>query len=384
MIDLDQLRRSPFYRRKLVGPELPFTTKDELVADQAAHPPYGSILAAPPYEYTRLHQTSGTSTGQPLIWLDTPESWDWIVRRWSIIYGYSGIQPADRFYFAFSFGPFLGFWSAFEAAQRCFCLPGGGLSSSARLRQILEHRITVVMCTPTYALHLAEVAGKDKLDLARSSVRNLIVAGEPGGLIPATRHRIESAWGARVFDHYGLTEVGPVAIEPADEPGGLLIVDGYEAEVIDPTTLQPSTAGQIGELVLTNLGRLDSPLARYRTGDLVCGVPTPRGLRLEGGILGRVDDMIHIRGNNVYPTALEAIIRRYPEVAEFRVQIDQTQSLNELTIIVEPTPDADAATLVEKIEHAVRDELLFRPNVVAVAPGALPRFEMKAQRFIKK
>jgi phenylacetate-CoA ligase len=386
MIDRELLRRTPFYRPKIDGPELPFTTKAELVADQAANPPYGTVLTRPIQEYTRLHQTSGTTSGRPLCWMDTAESWNWIVGRWDIIYQHIGIRLDDRFYFAFSFGPFLGFWSAFEAAERGghFCLPGGGLSSAARLRQILEHQITVVLCTPTYALHLAEVATKERLNLTTSAVRALIVAGEPGGLIAATRQRIEAAWGARVFDHFGLTEIGPVAVETADEPGGLLIVTGYDAEVIDTNTLKTAADGQVGELVLSNLGRRDSPLARYRTGDMVRGVTTPRGLRLEGGILGRADDMIHIRGNNVYPTAIEDIIRRFPDVVEFRMEIDVSQSLSELTITLDPTPNADAAALIAKIEQAVRNELLFRPNVVAVAPGALPRFEMKARRFIKR
>lgn len=381
MIDLDPLRRTPFYRQKFGnGTPLPFTTKTELVADQGANPPYGTNLTRPLADYNRLHQTSGTTTGRPLVWLDTPESWNWIVSCWDIIYRHVGIRADDRFYFAFSFGPFLGFWSAFEAASRAhFSLPGGGLSSAARIRQIVEHQATIVMCTPTYALHLAEVAAKEQLHLANTKVRALIVAGEPGGLIPATRQRIESAWGARVFDHYGLTEIGPVAIEPADEPGGMLVIDGYEAEVIDPQTLQPATTG---ELVLTNLGRLDSPLARYRTGDLVRGVITPRGLRLEGGILGRVDDMIHIRGNNIYPTAIEGIVRRFPEVVEFRVEMDETTSLGELTISVELMPNIDVASLIARIEQTVRDELMFRPKVVAVT--SLPRFEMKARRFISK
>ncbi len=360
-----------------------FITKADLVADQAAYPPYGTYLRRPLAEYTRLHQTSGTTSGQPLCWLDTPESWAWIVSRWDIIYRHVDIHADDRFYFAFSFGPFLGFWSAFESASRShFCLPSGGLSSSARLRQIIDHRMTVVLCTPTYALHLAEVAAKDQLDLAASPVRAIIVAGEPGGLISATRQRMESAWGARVFDHYGLTEIGPVAVETADEPGSLLIVDGYDAEVINPQTLEPIEASQVGELVLTNTGRMDSPLIRYRTGDLVRGVVTPRGLRLEGGILGRADDMIHIRGNNVYPTALEAIIRRFSEVAEFRVEIDASNAMTELTIAVEPVPNANVPTLLANIEQAVRDDLMFRPRVVAAT--ALPRFEMKARRFLKK
>lgn len=171
-----------------------------------------------------------------------------------------GWSARERVFFAFSFGPFLGFWTAFEAAQQAghFCLTGGGMSSVARLRMILDNAVTVVLCTPTYALHLAECAAKEKFDLARSPIHTLIVAGEPGGLIPGTRAKLEAEWGARVVDHYGLTEVGPVAIEPADRPGALRIVDEYIAEVIDPATLRPA---ECGELVLTTLARLDSPLA---------------------------------------------------------------------------------------------------------------------------
>lgn len=386
MMDLHVLRRTPFYRRKLVGSDLPFTTKAELMADQAAHPPYGANLTRPVSDYIRFHQTSGTTTGRPLFCLDTAESWAWIVQRWVHIYRHAGIRPDDRFYFAFSFGPFLGFWSAFEAAQLAghFCLPGGGLSSAARLRQIIEHGITIVMCTPTYALHLAEIAAKEQLPLAASSVRVLIVAGEPGAMVASTRAKIEHAWGARLLDHYGLTEIGPVAIEPADAPGGLLIINGYAAEIIDPATLAPIADGDVGELVLSNLGRTDWPLARYRTGDMVRGVQNSNGLRLEGGILGRADDMIQIRGNNVYPSALEAIIRRFQEVAEYRLEVDQSRAMAELAITVEVVGSTNEPSLIAAIERAVRDELHFRPVVVAVPPGALPRFEMKAQRFFKK
>lgn len=386
MIDLDLLRQSPFYQRKLDGGQVPFTTKAELVADQAANPPYGSNLTRPIQEYTRLHQTSGTTTGQPLRWLDTPRSWNWILDRWDIIYRHAGLQAHDRLYFAFSFGPFLGFWSAFESAHRSnhFCLTGGGMSSVARLRQIVDHGITVVLCTPTYALHLADAAAKEGIELPGSAVQMLIVAGEPGGLIAETRRRIESGWGATVVDHYGLTEVGPAAVEPESRRGGMLIIDGYEAEVIDPSTCQPTPPGEVGELVLTNVGRLDSPLARYRTGDLVRATTTPAGLWLQGGILGRTDDMIHIRGNNVYPAALEAVIRRFPEVAEFRVEVDDTAAMVEVMITIEPTAGADSSNLAGAIQQAVRDELQFRPTVIAVEPDALPRFEMKARRFVRK
>ena len=389
---LTALQSSPFYRRKIDKlalselSQLPFTTKADLVADQQLYPPYGSNLTHPVSSYTRLHQTSGTTTGQPLRWLDTPESWNWLLDRWDVIYQHIGIRSDDRLLFAFSFGPFLGFWTAFEAATRqgLAVFPTGGMTSAARLRYILDHQVTVVLCTPTYSLHLAEVAAKETIDLAASSVRAVIVAGEPGGMIPATRSRIETAWGARVFDHYGLTEVGPVAVESVDDPNAMLIIDGYVAEVIDPSTTKPVSAGEIGELVLTNLGRLGSPLARYRTGDLVRAEPSPHRLRLVGGILGRTDDMIQIRGNNVYPTAIEAIIRRFPEIAEFRVTVDATGPMTELAIEVEPSHTTNGTQLAERLAQAVRDELHFRPTVISVTPRTLPRFEMKAKRFHRR
>lgn len=383
--------RNPFYARKFAGHDLdhvaglPFTTKAELVADQQAHPPYGSNLTYPRGRYSRLHQTSGTSSGRPLRWLDTPASWDWLLGNWQAIYDRLGPQADDVFYFAFSFGPFLGFWTAFEAASRAgyLVLPGGGQTSTARLRFLLEHRATVVCCTPTYALHLAELAAQEGIELANSPVRLVIVAGEPGGSIPATRARIEAVWGARVIDHYGMTEVGPVAVEPLDKPGCLAILDGrFVAELIDPETTAPAADGAPAELVLTNLGRLGSPLIRYRTGDLVKGRRGAGGmLHLDGGILGRTDDMLHVRGNNIYPAAIEAVVRRFPEVAEFRILVDRSGPLADLSLEIEPT-NGSVAGLAEAVGRAIRDELLFRVDVSAVAPGALPRYEMKARRVV--
>jgi phenylacetate-CoA ligase len=396
------LSENPFYARKLSGlstqqrpasrvpplSTLPFTTKAELIADQQAHPPYGTILTYPLGRYNRLHQTSGTTTGQPLCWLDTPDSWQWVLDLWRAKFELMGLRPGDRLFFPFSFGPFLGFWGAFGAASACgyLALPGGGMSSAARLRFMLNHAATVVFCTPSYALHLAEVAGVEGIDLAATPVRMLVAAGEPGASIPATRERIETAWGARLFDHYGLTEVGPTAVECLENPGGMhVMARDYIAEAIDPATGEAVPPGTVGELVVTNLGRLGSPLVRYRTGDLVridpepcpCGRPWPR---LIGGVLGRTDDMIHLRGNNLYPAALEAVIRRFPEVIEYRVTIDRTESLAAIRIELEPAKAG--SNLVERVNRAIRDELFFRADVAEVAPGALPRFELKAKRII--
>jgi phenylacetate-CoA ligase len=370
---------------------IPFTNKAELIADQQAHPPYGQILTYPLSRYVRLCQTSGT-TRQPLRWLDTPESWNWLLSCWETIYRMVGVRSGDRLFFAFSFGPFLGFWTAFDAGSRLgyLCLPGGGMSSAARLRFMLDNQATVVLCTPTYALRLAEVASQQGIDLKGGSVRLLIVAGEPGGSIPATRARIESAWGARLFDHNGLTEVGPVGVECTENPAGIHILEThYIAEVIDPETTQSVPSGTLGDLVLTNLGRSGSPVLRYRTGDLVKVDPEPcpcgsSFMRLQGGVLGRTDDMIHIRGNNLYPSALEAIIHRFPEVAEYHVEIDESESLTALRIELEPASDSLATGLADRVAQSIREELLFRADVRAVAPGSLPRYEMKAQRFHKK
>ncbi|MBT6450432.1 MAG: AMP-binding protein, partial [Verrucomicrobiales bacterium] len=234
----------------------PFTTKDELVADQTAHTPYGTNLSFPIDQYNRIHQTSGT-TGQPLRWLDTPESWQSMLESWQMVYRAAGVSPADRALFTFSFGPFIGFWMAYEAATQmgCLCFPGGGLTSATRLRILLENEVTLLCCTPTYALRLAEVAKLEDIDLSRARLKTIIVAGEPGGSIPATRERIENAWpNAKVFDHHGMTEVGPVTHEWPHEKNNLQIIDdAYFAEIVHPETNQPVAEGEEGELILTTL-----------------------------------------------------------------------------------------------------------------------------------
>lgn len=377
---------NPFYMRKLGGERLqfasldefavrvPFTTKQELVADQTAHPPFGTNLTYPLDHYTRFHQTSGTS-GAPLRWLDTPASWQWLVTTWAEVYRTAGIGQGDRVYFAFSFGPFLGFWMAFEAAEQlgCLCLPGGGLQSAARVQAILDTGATVLCCTPTYALRLGEVAAAERLDLGRSRVRLIIVAGEPGGSVPAVRERISQLWrGARVFDHHGLTEVGPVTHETPDRPGSLTVIESaHIAEVVD------------GELVLTNLGRTGSPLLRYRTGDRVQPARHNGRLVLEGGILGRMDDMVIVRGVNVFPSAVDAVVRQFADVAEYRVQVERTAALTELRVQVEPVADCrDPHHVRAAVEQALQQALALRVPVTLVPHGTLPRFEMKARRWV--
>ena len=370
----------------------PFTTKSELVEDHRANPPFGTNLTYPLERYTRFHQTSGT-IGTPLRWLDTPESWDWMVENWVEIYRTAEVSNADRIYFAFSFGPFIGFWLAFEAGARmgALCIPGGGLSSAARTRALLDSAATVLCCTPTYAIRLAEVAAEEKIDLKQSRVRTIIVAGEPGGSVPAIRSRIETLWpGARVFDHHGMTEVGPVTYECPKRPGVLHVMESaYYAEVVDSATGKSVPAGETGELVLTTLGRIGSPLLRYRTGDNVKVDKTPCScgrteMALVGGILGRTDDMVVVRGVNIYPGAVEEIIRAAGGVAEYQVQVSTARALAELSVRVEPHPDcANVAALVAALEKKFQANFALRVPVVAVPPGTLPRFEMKAKRWVR-
>lgn len=369
----------------------PFTRKQELVDDQADEPPYGTNLTFPIERYTRFTQTSGT-TGRPLRWLDTTESWGWMFDNWVRVYEASAVTAVDRIFFAFSFGPFLGFWTAFDAGVRlgALCIPGGGMSSAGRVQAILENEVTVLCCTPTYAIRLGEVAAAEGLDLSRSPVRTILAAGEPGASIPATRARIEALWpGARVRDHHGMTEIGPVTYECPEREGVLHVIErGYIPEVLDSAD-HPVTPGSEGELILTNLGRTGSPLVRYRTGDLVKTAPTAPcacgsyELALEGGILGRVDDMVVIRGVNLYPSAVEEILRRFPEVAEYRVEVRSEGVLSEVAVELEPGPDcAGADRLCRSVEAALRGAFNLRVPVSLVEPGALPRFELKAKRWV--
>jgi phenylacetate-CoA ligase len=373
---------------------IPFTCKHELVDDQRAHPPYGTNLTYPLPRYVRFSQTSGT-TGAGLRWLDTAESWSWMVDRWVEVLQASSVHSSDRLFCAFSFGPFLGFWTAFEAGARmgCLCIPGGGMSSAARLRAILENEVTVLCCTPTYAMRLAEVAAEEGLHLEEGRVRILLTAGEPGACIPATRARIEGFWpGARVCDQHGMTEVGPVTFECPERAGVLHVMESaFIPEVIDPATELPVPPGAEGELVLTNLGRVGSPLLRYRTGDRVRSAersPCACGrsdLALEGGILGRTDDMVIVRSVNLYPSAVEDVVRRFPGVAEYRVEVRTERAMTEIRLDLEPAPEcADPEALAAAVEAELRAVFHLRVPVSVVPCGTLPRFELKARRWIRK
>jgi phenylacetate-CoA ligase len=368
--------------------KLPFTHKSELMRAQNEAPPFGTNATFPERTYTRVHQTSGT-TGAPLRVLDTPESWNWWGSCWGYVLKGAGATAADRVFLPFSFGPFIGFWAAVEGAKQigAMMIPGGGWDSLQRLHMMRDLGATVVCCTPTYALRLAEIARKENFDLRSIPIRALVHAGEPGANVAQTKARIEAAWGAKCFDHAGASEVGAHSFECELQPGGIHVIESeFIAEVLDSQTGEEILPGEIGELVITNLGRPGFPVIRYRTGDLVRLNLTPCDCgrtfaRLDGGLLGRSDDMVTIRGVNVYPTAIENVIRQFASVDEFQVTVTMLQEMHHLEVQIEVLPGNDAEGARTQVEQAIYQALSLRPKVTLAEPGTLVRYEMKAQRF---
>ena len=372
---------------------LPLTTKDEITADQQTNPPFGTNLTFPVDRYVRLHQTSGTSGIQPLRWLDTRESWEWWTRIWAEqVYRSAGVGEGDRVFFAFSFGPFIGFWSAFDGAQRlgALTIPGGAMSTEQRLRSMLELRATVLCSTPTYAIRLAEAAAAAGLDLAASDLRVLIHAGEPGASVPATRDLIERSFQARCFDHTGMTELGPTGVSCEARAGVHLVENEFVFEIRnDGGTVHPlpERGSLSGELVATNLGRWGSPLIRYRTGDRVevtrdpCGCGNPFA-RLVGGIRGRVDDMFTVRGVNLYPAQVEDLVRRHPSIGEFQIEVRRVRGMDEATVVFECQGD-DPEAVVQRLSADLRLALGARIECRAVPWESLPRSELKSRRLVR-
>lgn len=399
---------NPFYRAKwqaagLDSPptlddltDLPFTTKAELAADQEANPPRGSNLTFPFDRYVRVHRTSGT-TGKPLRWFDTPASWQWFLDCWLETYKGAGVGPDDRVFVAFGFGPFVGFWTAFEAAQQlgCLVMPGGHLSTEQRLNVIREEGATVLVATPTYGLRLLEVARQLGVDLAVSSIERTIHGGEPGAGVPAVKRQLAEGFGARVFDHAGATEVGAWGYPCGVGEHLHVFEEEFIVEWLDRTTgelLRPLDPGAresdppLGELVLTNLGRIGSPVVRYRTGDVgrlcaagcSCGRPT---VYLDGGVRARADDMFIVRGVNVYPSSIDAMIREAGGVAEYRATVRERRQMVEVELEVEPEPGREAEVLRTRLQDLFQKRLSLRIPVRIAATGSLPRYELKANRF---
>ena len=381
---LDDLRR------------IPLLTRDEWMESQAASPPYGKLPAIDEAGAIRVHTTSGTTGRGPLRALDSRKDWSWIAEMWAYAIWGCGVRPTDVAYIAFGYGSFIGFWGLHYSMEKIGVLnvPGGAQSTEARVRQIIDFGATAVASTPTYALRLAQEASQLGIDLPGSNVQRLILSGEPAGSIPQTKALIEEQWGAKAYDTAGMTEIGTIMVfECTHQPGGTHIIEDHMIEeVLDPETLEPAGYGERGERVVTSFGRGAIPLIRYRTGDLVCKVPAAtcacgRTFDIyEGGILGRVDDMKIIRGTNVYPRAIEAIVREFPAVDEFQTVITREGTRDEITLRVElktNAPHEQWDSISEQLHRQLalaHEGLNFR--LERAGNGELPRFELKAKRTV--
>lgn len=399
--------RSDFHRRKLTESgvtaetvsslddlrRIPFTTRDEWMDAQSEQPMFGNLLARPREEAIRYHLTSGTSGRNPLRVLDSRKDWQWISECWAYGFWAAGVRPTDTVFFAFSYGSFIGFWGAHYCCERLgsLVIPSGNMTTDMRVRQIADMDVTTVCATPTYALRLAQAASEQGIDLPGSSVDKVIVSGEPAGSIPETKALIERQWGAKCFDTAGMTELGTICMfECSHQPGGMHVIDDhYIEEVINPETGDPVGYGKRGERVVTSFGRGMIPVLRYKTRDLVVKVPHDtcscgRTFDVyEGGIQGRVDDMLLIRGTNVYPRAIESIVRSFDSIDEFQILVETVNNVDELTVRVEMKPDSGIsfADICGELQEDLKEHHeMLRMNVAEAEHGSLPRFELKAKR----
>ncbi len=402
--------RAPFYRRKFdeagVRPEhiktledvskVPFTVKEELRQSQEKHPPFGDFHCIPPEEGVRVFQTTGT-TGTPVRSLLSKK--DWLVNYYDqfmyFMYGY-GITKADIIFIPFNYGLYLAWWgihSSFEQGG-VLVIPGGGQSSEDRIRNILEWKPTVICGTPTYILFLGDAAKKMGVDLSKTTVRIVITAGEPGAQVPSTKKQIETTWGAKNYDDIGSTEISNFGFECVAQKGTHVIESMFLAEVIDPKTGKWVGPGEEGELVLSNLCCESMPLIRWRMGDIVkfnyekceCGRTF---LRLDGGIIGRADDMFQFGGVNIFPSAIENFVRGTKEFSnEYQVIAPKMGSGKHLRIRVEPSSPALSQEEMDRAVKSFKEIFKFRigvsPDVEVVKIGELPRFEGKAKRVIRE
>ncbi|MFH1060142.1 MAG: phenylacetate--CoA ligase family protein [Pseudomonadota bacterium] len=400
--------RSPYYRQlyRAAGLEpgdikgwddmakVPKMDKARLKEAQTQEPfPYGGVLCLPLSEVAEFRQTSGT-TGQPVYQADSWADWEWWSECWSYILWAQGYRPADRVFIPFGYNIFVAFWAGHYAAEKLGCevVPGGVLDTSARLLKIQELKATALMGTPTYLLNMAETArSKLGFDAADLTIERITCAGEPGASIPATKARLEQAWGAKVFDHAGATEIGAWSYECSHQSGGLHVNEGlFLVQIEDLVTGELiDQPGRRGRMVITALDRRAQPCLRFDSMDIIewAAEPCPCGRTyrlIKGGVQGRADDITKVKGVLLSPAAIESVVRSFPELGdEYEVVVARVGDSESITLKVEPRRDgaADPRELLKRL----KDELRLKTNLGYAIEvhdyGSLPRYEGKARRF---
>lgn len=354
--------------------------------------PYGDALCVPLEEVTEFRQTSGT-TGQPVYQPDTWQDWEWWAECWACILWAQGYRPSDRVFLPFGYNIFVAFWAAHYAAEKLGCevVPGGVLDTKARILKIQELRATAMMATPTYVLGMADTARKMGIDPSSLTIRRITCAGEPGAGIPSTKKRMQDAWGAKVFDHAGATEIGAWSFECSEQPFGMHVNEGMflvEIEDIDTGEIIEGP-GRRGKMVITAFDRQAQPCVRFDSKDVIEWDPEPcscgRTFRLiKGGVVGRADDITKVKGVLLAPSAIEEVVRSIEGLGdEYEVIVDKIGDSDRITLKIELLPDARGKQ--RAVEAALVDQLRLKTNLRYDLQfhdyGQLPRYEVKAKRF---
>ena len=355
--------------------------------------PYGDMLCVPLESVTEFHQTSGT-TGQPVYQADTWQDWEWWSESWSYIMYAQGFRDTDRIFIPFGYNIFVAYWAGHYAGEKMGCevVPGGVLDTEARILKMQELRTTALMATPTYVLGMADTARSMGIDPAKDlQVKRILCAGEPGASIPATKQRMEEAWGAKVHDHVGATEIGAWAYECTAQPGGLHINEAlFLTELEDLATGEPITEpGRRGKLIITALDRMAQPCIRFDSKDVTewAEEPCPCGRTfrvIKGGVVGRADDITKVKGVLLAPSAIEEVVRSFPELGdEFEVEVTKKGDIDAITLKVELRAEAEGQR--ESVEARLVEQLRLKTNLRYNLEfhdyGTLPRYALKAKRF---
>jgi phenylacetate-CoA ligase len=373
--------------------KVPMMEKSMLRGIQGKEPfPYGDILCVPLKDVTEYRQTSGT-TGQPVYQADTWQDWELSTETFCYALYAQGYRDTDRFFLPFGYNIFIAFWAAHYAAEKIGCevIPGGVLNTEARILKMQELKATAMGATPSYVLGMAETARKMGIDPPNDlCIRKITVAGEPGGSIPATRKRMEEAWGAKVYDQVGSTEIGHWGWECRYQ-AGLHVNEGFFlVEVEDINTGEPITEpGKRGKMVVTSLNRMAQPCIRFDVKDVIMWNSQPcecgRTFRLlEGGILGRSDDITKVKGVLLAPTAIEEVVRSIPQLSnEYEVVVTKKGDIDDITLKVEILVEFEGNA--DSIKARLVDQLRLKTNLGYNLEfhkfGTLPRFDAKAKRF---
>ncbi len=355
--------------------------------------PYGDALCVPLEEVSEFRQTSGT-TGQPIYQADTWQDWEWWSECWAYILWAQGYRPADRVFIPFGYNIFVAFWAGHYAAEKIGCevVPGGVLDTKARILKIQELKATAMMATPTYVLGMADTA-KNKMNInpADLSINKITCAGEPGASIPSTKKRMQNAWGAKVFDHAGATEIGAWSFECQDQPGGMHVNEAFFlVEIEDVETGEIiEEPGRRGKMIITALDRMAQPCVRFDAKDIIEWDSVPcscgRTFRLiKGGVIGRADDITKVKGVLLAPSAIEEVVRSIDELCdEYEVVVDKLGDIDRIKLKVELLPGLEDR--VKEIESRLQDQLRLKTNlgyrIDFYDYGKLPRHEVKARRF---